>query len=104
MKMVLKKIGESWGKVSDLVGRVPAKSVDTGIAVLVTVLGLAVYVLITITVSPNPILRFFDTIEVRSLDARFVWRGKRPVDERIVIVGLDEKTLQTVGSFPIARN
>ena len=104
MRMVLKKLGEWWSKIADLVGSVNPKRVDFGIAALVTALGLIVYVLVTITVSPNPILRFFDTIEVRSLDARFNWRGQRPIDDRIVIVGLDEKTLQSVGSFPIARN
>ena len=31
MNMVLKKIGEWWGKFSDLVGRVPAKRVDMAI-------------------------------------------------------------------------
>jgi adenylate cyclase len=31
-------------------------------------------------------------------------RGKRPVDDRIAIVGIDEKTLQKVGAWPIPRN
>ena len=30
-------------------------------------------------------------------------RGKRPHDDRIVIVGIDEKTLQKIGSFPLPR-
>lgn len=104
MKSVLKKIGEFWGKIADYVGKVPAKRVDMAIAVVVTLAAISVYVLVTITVSRNAVLRFFDTIEIRSLDARFVTRGPRPIDDRIVIVGLDEKTLQNVGSFPIARS
>lgn len=48
-------------------------------------------------------LRFVQSIEARSLDARFILRGARSHDERIVIVGLDEKTLQEVGAFPIPR-
>ena len=122
MKMVLKKLGELWAKFADLVGKVPAKRIDMAIAVLVTLVAAAVYVYVYITVSSHAALRFLDTIEVRSLDARFRTRGpralpghgdcpanasagdRRCIDDRIVIVGLDEKTLQKVGSFPIARN
>ena len=37
------------------------------------------------------------------LDMRFAARGQRPHDERIVIVGIDEKTLQNIGAFPLPR-
>lgn len=105
MNQVLKKLGEIWNKISDLATKEGAtKRIDMGIALLVTLAALGVYVLVTITVSANSALRFLDTIEVRSLDARFRARGPRPIDDRIAIVGLDEKTLQKVGSFPIARN
>jgi adenylate cyclase len=104
MKMVLKKIGELWGKVSDLVGRVPAKRVDMAIAVLVTLVAIAVYAFVATGLQRRALLNFLETTELLSLDARFKARGPRPVDDRIVIVGLDEKTLQQVGSFPIGRN
>src|SRR5436309_2530963 len=54
--------------------------------------------------SPHPALRFVQNIELRSLDARFLLRGPRPHDDDIVIVGLDENTLQKVGAFPIPRD
>ena len=114
MKFLLEKLGQVWGKLADLVGKLPAKRVDMGIALLVTVAATGVYVLETITVSRNVTttrsrgivapIAFLDNIEVRSLDARFNTRGTRAVDDRIVIVGLDEKTLQKTGSFPIPRN
>ena len=47
---------------------------------------------------------FLQTLELRSLDARFLLRGARPHDARIVIVGVDEKTLRKLGSFPIVRS
>ena len=47
---------------------------------------------------------FLQDIEQRSLDLRFAMRGKRPVDTRIVIVGIDEKTLQKIGAYPLPRS
>src|ERR1700723_2725855 len=38
-----------------------------------------------------------------ALDLRFEMRGARPHDDRIVIVGIDEQTLQEIGAFPIPR-
>jgi adenylate cyclase len=115
MNSVLKKIAETWGKFADLVGRVPAKRVDMGIAAAVTLLAIMVYVLVAITAQTRALFGFLDTMELRSLDARYKTRGPRHscpgqaasrdcVDDRIVIIGLDEKTLQKVGSYPIARN
>ena len=46
---------------------------------------------------------FLQNVEESSLDLRFEMRGKRPHDDRIVIVGIDEKTLQKIGSFPLPR-
>ena len=47
---------------------------------------------------------FLQDIEQRSLDLRFALRGKRAADPRIVIVGIDEKTLQEIGSYPLPRS
>lgn len=103
MNKVLKKVGELWGKFADFVGKVPAKRVDMSIALVLTVVAVAIYALDVTGWGNGTFLSFFDTIEVRSLDARFRARGVRPIDDRIIIVGLDEKTLQSVGSFPIGR-
>lgn len=104
MNPLLKKLGEAWGKVADLVGKVPARRIDMGIAAVVTLASLALYAWVVTGWQTNSVLSFLENIEVRSLDARFRARGPRPIDDRIIIVGLDEKTLQRVGSFPIARN
>jgi adenylate cyclase len=47
---------------------------------------------------------FLQDIEQRTLDLRFAMRGRRAPDPRIVIVGIDEKTLQTIGSYPLPRS
>src|SRR6185369_13101005 len=101
MRLALKKIAELWGNFADRVAKLPAKRVDLGIATVVTALAVFVYVEVAITQQARAVFGFLDTMELRSLDARFKVRGPRPVDDRIVIVGLDEKTLQKIGSFPI---
>jgi hypothetical protein len=81
----------------------------------VTLLAIVVYVLVAITAQTRAAFGFLDTMELRALDARYKTRGQRHgcpgqaasrdcIDDRIAIIGLDEKTLQKVGSFPIARN
>jgi adenylate cyclase len=104
MNAVLKTLKEYQGRLEDLLGRVPAKRVDMAIAGVVTLLALVLYAFVVMGGARLAALSFLQTIELRSLDARFRARGTRPVDDRIVIVALDEKTLQKVGSFPIARN
>ena len=74
------------------------------LSLLVTLAGLAVYVFSDIGGNPWAGFRFVQSIELRSLDARFGLRGERPPDARIVIVDIDEKTLQRVGAYPIARS
>ncbi len=104
MTRVVKAMGGRWTKFADLVGRVPAKRVDIGIAGVVTALAIAVYAYTVTGLNRQAALSFLQTSELRSLDARFKARGTRAIDDRIVIVALDEKTLQKVGSYPIARN
>lgn len=74
------------------------------IAVAVTAIGLALFAYSGIGGNQGAGFLFIQEMEQRTLDARFAWRGKRPVDPRIVIVGIDEKTLQTIGSFPLPRS
>jgi adenylate cyclase len=104
MRQLWEKLGEWWANFADRMARLPAKRVEVGIAAAVTVLALTVYILVALAGRSFAIFSFLDTVEIRSLDARFKARGPRPIDDRIVIVGLDEKTLQKVGSYPIARN
>ena len=80
------------------------KSIDFGLAILVTLIALIVYAYTETSGRNAAGLRFIENIEARSLDARFNLRGRRAHDNNVVIVGLDEATLQKVGAFPIPRN
>ena len=76
----------------------------TVIAVVVTAIGLALFAYSGIGADQRAGFLFLQDIEQRTLDTRFVLRGKRAPDPRIVIVGMDEKTLQRIGSFPLPRD
>ena len=90
--------------IMGLIERLPASKIDLLLAVAVTVSGLVVYAYVEIGKNTSAVFGFITTIEERSLDARFRMRGTRPHEERIVIVDIDEKTLQKVGAWPIPRN
>src|SRR5271165_6204993 len=68
-----------------------------------TAIGLALFAFSGIGGNQRAGYVFLQDIEQRSLDLRFAMRGPRPADPRIVIVGLDEKTLAAIGSYPIPR-
>ena len=80
------------------------KRIDSAIFLLVTALGVLTFYYVEVLDIRTAALSFIQNIEARSLDARFVLRGERPHDDRIVIVDIDEKTLEKVGSFPIPRS
>ena len=84
-------------------GRVSARQVDLALAVLVTLAGLVLFAYSGIGGNRRAGFLFLQNIELRTLDLRFALRGSRPHDDRIVIVGIDEKTLQKLGSFPLPR-
>src|ERR1700722_7694978 len=73
------------------------------IAVVVTAIGLGLFAYSGIAGNLRVGFLFLQDIEQRTLDLRFGLRGKRAADPRIVIVGIDDKTLQTIGSFPLPR-
>jgi adenylate cyclase len=77
--------------------------IDLLLGVLVTLAGLVLYAFSGIGDDPRAGFAFLENIEQRSLDLRFGLRGVRPHDDRIVIVGIDEQTLQKIGSFPFPR-
>jgi adenylate cyclase len=102
----LKELGKKLAApIEKLMERVPAKKIDVGLSVAITLLGLGVYLFVeTGSLSHRAGLSFLNNIELRSLDARFRLRGPRPHDDRIAIVDIDEKTLQRVGAWPIPRD
>jgi len=69
-----------------------------------TILGLVLFAFAGIGGNQGAGFLFLQDIEQRTLDLRFAMRGKRAVDPRIVIVGIDDKTLQMVGSYPLPRS
>src|ERR1700722_3466518 len=85
------------------VRRFLARHVDLALALVVTAAGLIVFAFAGIGGNSQAGFLFLQNIEQRSLDMRFSARGERSHDERIVIVGIDEKTLQNVGAFPLPR-
>lgn len=100
MKANLARLSERIGTF--IAGR-DFKRTDYILAALVTAAALVLYIY-NEAGGRSTGLRFIENIEARSLDARFNLRGARSHDENIVIVGLDEITLQKVGAFPIPRN
>ncbi len=101
--MVMTLREQRWSRWSRWLGRFSARQVDLALALLVTLAGLALFAFTGIGGSTRAGFLFLQNIEQRSLDMRFAARGTRPHDERIVIVGIDEKTLQNVGAFPLPR-
>jgi CHASE2 domain-containing sensor protein len=85
------------------VGRVSVRQVDLALAALVTFAGLLLFAFSGIGGNRRAGFLFLQNIELRTLDLRFALRGSRPHDDRIVIVGIDERTLQKLGSFPLPR-
>ncbi|MBI9089816.1 MAG: adenylate/guanylate cyclase domain-containing protein [Desulfobacterium sp.] len=47
---------------------------------------------------------FLLAMDNRLLDTMFQWRGTRPTTGSVVIVDIDEKSLQTIGQWPWPRN
>src|SRR5215475_2481020 len=101
---VKERLQRVFEKIGAFSGAKAFKRIDFGLAILVTVIALVVYAYIETSGRNAAGLRFIENIEARSLDARFNFRGERPHDENIVIVSLEETTLQKVGAFPIPRN
>jgi len=77
---------------------------DAAIALLVTCIGLVLFAFTGIGGNQRAGFVFLQNVEQRTLDLRFAIRGSRPPDPRIVIVGIDEKTLQNLGAFPLPRS
>src|SRR5258706_12176075 len=72
------------------------------LSAVVTLIGLWAFVYATVLKSRSPMLQLLQDYEAQTLDARFGIRGPRPVDPRIVIIAIDQKTLNTLG-FPFPR-
>jgi len=88
---------------SQWLSRVSTRQIDMALALLVTAAGLLLFAFAGIGGNRGAGFLFLQNVEQSLLDTRFELRGARQADERIVIVGIDEKTLQHEGSFPLPR-
>jgi adenylate cyclase len=95
---------QRWPRWRDRLRGFALDHVDLGLGVLVTLLGLILFRFSGIgAIDSRAGFAFLQSIEQSSLDLRFEMRGARPHDDRIVIVGIDEQTLQKIDSFPLPR-
>ncbi len=67
------------------------------------VVSLGLYYFLYIEPRPAPLLEFLKDIELKTLDVRFVLRGAREPDQRIVIVTIDQKSQDVLGRWPFSR-
>ncbi len=95
---------EHWSSGAPWLKKLSFLPIDFGLALLVTLTGLTLFVFSGINGDNRPGFVFLQNIEQSSLDTRFSLRGARPHDPRIVIVGIDERTLQKINSFPLPRS
>jgi adenylate cyclase len=74
------------------------------ISSLICLLSLVVYVPVYLTPRPSPLWGSLSDIELKTLDARFLLRGKRLPDPAIVIVAIDQKSEDLLGRWPFPRS
>ena len=83
--------------------RLPVRLLDFALAAVMTASAVVLFAYSGIGGNTRAGFAFLQNIELRSLDFRFAFRGERVHDDRIVIVDIDDTTLQKLGSFPIPR-
>jgi adenylate cyclase len=88
---------------SQRLSRISTRQIDVALALLVTAAGLLLFAFAGIGGNRGAGFLLLQNVEQSLLDTRFELRGARQPDDRIVIVGIDEKTLLHAGSFPLPR-
>ncbi|HVH50263.1 MAG TPA: adenylate/guanylate cyclase domain-containing protein [Candidatus Bathyarchaeia archaeon] len=75
------------------------------ISLAITISALALYYFTFLGESPTAALNFLQRLEYSSLDTRFRFRspGSTPVDQRIVIVDIDQHSQEILGKWPFSR-
>src|SRR5580658_3005378 len=99
----MKFLEQGWSRWSPYHYKNSFGRTDLWLGVVVTFLGLTLFWFSGIGDNSHAGLVFLQNIELRSLDLRFGMRGQHAHDDRVVIVDIDEKTLQNIGSFPFPR-
>ena len=93
----------STGKVSRLSSEWWRHKVSFAISLLVTLAALAIYVTTFVGERPMPLFDFVNRLELSTLDTRFQLRGRTPIDPRIVIVDIDQRSQEVLGHWPFPR-
>lgn len=93
----------STGNVSRLLSEWWRHKVSFAISLLVTLAALAVYVTTFVGERPMPLFDFVNRLELSTLDTRFQLRGRTPIDPRIVIVDIDQRSQEVLGHWPFPR-
>lgn len=75
------------------------------VSVLITLGALALYYFTFLGERPTPILEFLKRLEYASLDTRFRYRpsSATPIDPRIAIVDIDQRSQEVLGRWPFSR-
>lgn len=73
------------------------------ISFVICLVSLGLYYSLYIESRSAPLLEFLKDIELKTLDVRFVLRGTREPDQRIVIVTIDQKSQDILGRWPFSR-
>jgi serine phosphatase RsbU (regulator of sigma subunit) len=66
--------------------------------------GTVVALLCTLAVSVLYLLGAFETADLKSLDWRFRIRGPRPASDALVVVEIDDSTIEAYGNWPLPRD
>ncbi|MGB6357230.1 MAG: CHASE2 domain-containing protein, partial [Candidatus Acidiferrales bacterium] len=74
------------------------------ISLAVTAFAFYVYFAAFIGERPTPTFDFVSRLELNSLDTRFLFRGRRHPDPRIIIVDIDQRSQEILGRWPFPRN
>ncbi len=69
----------------------------------VTLLGGGLYVHTYVAKSDTPLAGLVESLEAKTYDARFRARGRTPPNPNIVVVAIDQGTLERLGSWPFSR-
>jgi adenylate cyclase len=75
------------------------------VSIAITVAALTLYFFTFLGDRPTPIFQFLQRLEFDSLDTRFRYRpaSASPVDPRIVIVDIDQRSQEVLGKWPFSR-
>jgi adenylate cyclase len=75
------------------------------VSIVITLAALTLYLFTFLGERPTPIFQFLQRLEFNTLDTRFRYRpaSATPVDSRIVIVDVDQRSQEILGKWPFSR-